>query len=56
MTKIIRCDECGYEENYNFPKYIERRTFNEIYKPPNLRLHICSNCVIKEALSKDDKK
>jgi len=51
MSKIIRCDECGYEENYSFPKYMERRTFQERYKPHGIILHICSKCVVKLALS-----
>jgi len=51
MTKIIRCDECGYEENYSFPKYTERRTFQERYKPNSIILHICSKCVVKLVLS-----
>ena len=54
MTKLIRCDWCGYEENYSLPKYFERRTFQERYKK-DIILHICSKCVFKDALSSSNK-
>jgi hypothetical protein len=50
MSNIIRCDKCGYEENYSCPKYTERRTFQERYEGVSIT-HICSRCVFKDAIS-----
>jgi len=50
MSNIIRCDKCGYEENFSCPKYIERITFQERYGDFGIITHICSKCVFKEAI------
>ena len=45
MTRLIRCDKCGYEED-DTPKYMKGRTFREIF-PEKKYLgtkHICSKC------------
>jgi len=51
MSSIIKCDKCGYEENYSCPKYTKRRTFQERYGDFGIITHICSKCVFEEAIS-----
>ena len=45
MTRLIRCDKCGYEED-GTPKYMKGRTFREIIPRETYKgtKHICSKC------------
>lgn len=45
MTRIIKCDKCGYEED-DTPKYMRGRTFREVVSDKSYLkiIHICSKC------------
>jgi len=45
MTRLIKCDRCGYEET-DTPKFVRGRTFRGVTSDtPYLKtIHICSKC------------